>query len=138
MSNNNYNFLRSLGIPLNSVGSFSRVRSVGDKKTAITHDGEKVERAEFIWCDGYGLVECVPYELHFIYEDPRSKDSHPKKIKGRWAHMCTCGSPAVVASYNETKALMTPKTRGYLLMCAAHTSSKQTTGIGTHADGSHE
>jgi len=79
------------------------------------------------------MVKTIPYELHFCYEDKS------KKI-GRWAFMCTCGSIAGIISYKEMKSLMTVtgNENGYVLACVAHTSSKQNTGIGMHADWSHE
>lgn len=125
----NYKFL-----PENSgVSEFSKITGWGDKNSAITNDGIKVERQELIYAEGYGLVKCVPYELHFIYEDKSKK-------RGRWAYMCTCGSIAGIISYNEVKTLMTVTgaESGYILACIAHTTAKQNTGVGKHADGSHE
>lgn len=115
------------------VTSFASIRSWGDKNKATTHDGLTVERMDHIYVEGYGLVRCIPYELHFVYEDKSKK-------LGRWSFMCTCGSIAGVISYNEVKTLMTVSGTepGYIMACIHHTTTKQNTGIGSHADGSHE
>ncbi len=120
------------------VTGFASIRSFGDKNTAITHDGDKVERQELLYVEGYGLIPCTPYELHFVYIDPRSENT-PRRIIGRWGLMCTCGSMAGVISYNELKTLMTVNgQRGYIIGCHAHTQAKHVTGVGKHADGSSE
>ena len=105
----------------------------GDKNSAITHDGLKVERQELLYAEGFGLVKCIPYELHFIFED---KSNRP----GRWAFMCTCGSIAGIVSWKEMSKMMTVNgtETGHVLACVAHTASKQETGVGRHADGSTE
>jgi len=128
---NNFRYLPKIGNDQQPVQDFARIRSWGDKNSAITHDGVKVERRDFYFAEGYGMVRCVPYELHFIFEDTS------KKI-GRWAFMCTCGSIAGIISYEEIKSLMSVEYNGYVLACIAHTSSKQNTGLGYHADSSHE
>lgn len=110
---------------------FARIRSWGDKNSAETHDGIKVYRQEYIFVEGYGMVRCVPYELHFIFEDTSKK-------KGRWTYLCTCGSIAGIISYKDVKNLMSPNLGEYILACIHHTATKQNTGIGNHADGSHE
>lgn len=116
--------------------SYAKIRSFGDKNSAVTHDGDTVTRQEYIYDPDYGLVECIPYELHFIYQDPRSFG--PKAIKGRWGYMCTCGSPAGIISYKDMSNLITIESKGFVLACLAHTASKKNTGVGNHADGSHE
>jgi len=115
------------------ASDFARIRSWGDKNSAITHDGLKVERQELLYAEGYGMVKVIPYELHFIYEDKSRK-------KGRWAFMCTCGSIAGIISYKEMVKLMTVVGNevGYVLACISHTTSKQNVGVGKHADGSTE
>lgn len=128
----NRELLRSMGVPVKMMPqSFTRVRSVGDKNTAYTVDGDKIERQEYIFHEGYGMVRCVPYELHFVYEEKSGK-------KGRWGYMCTCGSIAGIISYKEVKTLMSMEAHGYILACIAHTASRQNTGVGRHADGSTE
>lgn len=114
-----------------NVTDFATIRGWGDKNRAVTHDGLEVERQEYIFIDGYGMVRCVPYELHFIWEDKS------KKI-GRWVFMCSCGSPAGIVSYKAMSGMMSPTLGEYVLCCLAHTSSKDNTGIGRHADGSTE
>ncbi len=130
----NFGYLKRYGDEVaNKVTSFATIRSWGNKNQAITHDGETVNRMEYIYVEGYGLVKCIDYELHFIFEDTS------KKV-GRWAYMCTCGSIAGVISYNEMKSMMTVwgNEPGYVLACVHHTAMKQNTGIGKHADGSTE
>lgn len=70
-------------LPSNSnVTEFAKIQKWGgDKNSAITFDGLKVERQEILYAEGYGIVKCIPYELHFVYEDKSKK-------KGRWAFMC--------------------------------------------------
>ena len=131
---NNLDLIRKYGGGVaHQVDSFAHIRSFGDKNTAITMDGNKVSRQEFIFAEGYNMVRCIPYELHFVYEDPSKK-------KGRWSLMCTCGSMAGIISFNDMKQSMTVQgtETGYVLACIAHTASKQNTGIGRHADGSTE
>lgn len=129
----NLELTKKMGIVGSQVKDFARIRSWGDKGKAITHDGLEVERQDFFFAEGYGIVKTIPYELHFVFEDKSKK-------KGRWAFMCTCGSLAGIISYNEVKHLMTVNgdEPGYVLACIAHTTSKQNIGIGRHADGSTE
>lgn len=77
----NMELARRMGIVGKQVTDFARVRSVGDKNKAMTHDGIMVERQEFFFAEGYGIVKTIPYELHFIFEDTSKK-------RGRWAFMC--------------------------------------------------
>jgi hypothetical protein len=137
--NYNKNFAKQqMGEVGKQVGSFAKIRSMGDKNTAITLDGDMVERSEILFIEGYGIVTCVPYELHFVYIDPRSLDT-PRRIRGRWGIMCTCGSMAGVISYNEVKGLMTIEgLKGKAVGCLMHTQTKQDNQRGVHADGSHE
>lgn len=128
----NLKYIPKMGSSQTPVTDFATIRSFGDKNSAITHDGLRVERQDILYAEGYGMVKCVPYELHFVYEDKSNK-------KGRWAYMCTCGSIAGIIAWKEVKNLMTiTGEHGYVLACIAHTSSKQNIGVGTHADGSHE
>ncbi len=129
---NNFKYLPKMGSDQAPVTEFATIKSFGDKNSAVTHDGLKVERQEFIYAEGYGVVKCVPYELHFVFEDKSKK-------KGRWSYMCTCGSIAGIVAWKELKNLMTVTgEHGYAMVCIAHTASKQNIGVGTHADGSHE
>ena len=130
---NNLGYIPKISSTQTLVSDFARIRSWGDKNSAITFDNERVERQEYLYADGYGLVKCINYELHFVYEDKS------KKV-GRWVYMCTCGSIAGIVSYNEMKSLMTVQgiEKGYVFVCISHTATKQNTGIGKHADGSTE
>lgn len=108
------------------------VRSVGDAKRATLFDGTVVTRQDMIYVDGYGLVKCAPYELHFIYEIPDA-ETH----KG-WGLMCTCGSIAGVVGLNAYSKFVSPTSDGKMLVCVRHTAVKNNTGIGKHADESTE
>jgi len=117
----------------NSVkpSDFARIRNWGDKNSAITHDGERVERREYYFIEGYGMVKCLPTTMHFVFEDTSKK-------KGRWTWMCTCGSLAGIVSYKELVGLISPELGEYVLACIHGLSHKQATGIFKHADGSTE
>ena len=132
LNNKNLSLLPKNNVTSN-VKSFAKIRHFNSINEAITHDSLKVERQDFYYAEGYGIVKCIPYELHFIFEDKSNK-------VGRWAFMCTCGSIAGIISYNEMKSLMTVRgtESGYILACIAHTTSKQNMGIGRHADDSTE
>ena len=119
---------------LSSVTSFSQVvRNVGDLDEATTLDGLPVRRVDKIDCSGYGLVPVAQYSAHFVYEDPSRK-------LGRWVHMCTCGSPAVIVSYNSPiKTLMSkPSDSDFVLVCLQHTTTRGNDGRGKHSDGVEE
>lgn len=106
------------------------VRSVGDLQQAKLEDGTVVKRQDFIWVDGQGLIKCAPYELHFIFE-------MPKTFKG-WGLYCTCGSIAGVVGMRAYSKLASPTDTGKMLVCVRHTTLKQNIGTGKHADGSSE
>lgn len=125
----NYKLLS--GMSGESPKDFSRIRSFNDKNSAITHDGIRVERLEFLFVEGYGMVKNLPTTMHFCYEDTSGK-------LGRWVYMCSCGSPAGIISYNEIKTLITAEATGYIMACLSGVSNKQATGIFRHADGSTE
>lgn len=130
----NSSFLSRAGNVGREVRGYAKIRSFGDKNSAWTFDGLKVERQEFIYAEGYGLVRCLPTTLHFIYEDKSKKP-------GRWAFMCTCGSLSGIVSYKEIRGLMTPSMENlgeYVLVCVHGLASKQNTGIFRHADMSTE
>jgi len=123
--------LRDSGISDAVVRPISVVRSLGDLKSAKLWDGTVVTRKDKIWVDAYGtFVKCMPYELHFIYEVP-------KEHRG-WGLMCTCGSIAGVSGAKAYKKLITPSDTGLMIVCVRHSSTKDNTGVGNHADGSHE
>jgi hypothetical protein len=128
----NFSLLKKYGGKVaEQVTGFSRIRSFNDKNSAITHDGLLVERQEFFYAEGYGMVRALPTTMHFIYEDKS------KKI-GRWIFMCTCGSLSGIVSYKEIKDFVTVEPIGYLLVCNVGLTAKQNTGIFRHADGSTE
>lgn len=106
-------------------------RNVGDLKKATTWDGVVVERTDYIYTGENGLVKCAPYELHFIYE---IKDV----TKRGWGLFCTCGSIAGVVGLGAYSKLASPTSDGKMLVCIHHTSTKNNTGTGEHADGSRE
>jgi len=127
----NYQLLTNMGGNLEKPKDFARIRSWGDKGSAITHDGNRVERVEYMFVEGYGMVKCLPTTMHFIYEDKSGK-------RGRWAFMCTCGGIAGIVSYKELKGLISPELGEYVLACVGGLASKQNTGIFRHMDGSTE
>jgi len=129
----NLKYIPKMGSTQAPVTDFARIRSWGDKNSAITHDGLKVERQDLFYAEGYGMVKALDTHMHFIFEDKSNK-------KGRWVHMCTCGSLGGIISYNEIKSLVTVEgtESGYVLVCIAGLTSKQNTGIFRHADGSTE
>jgi hypothetical protein len=105
-------------------------RSVGDLQKATLSDGTVVKRQEVIFVEGQGLIRCAPYELHFIYETP-------KTMKG-WGLYCTCGSIAGVVGLDAYSELASPTSTGKMLVCIRHTTLKQNLGVGKHADDSTE
>ena len=125
----NNSVLSAKGIKQKAV-AYKVVRSVGDAKRATLADGTVVERRDYIYVEGQGLIKCAPYELHFVYEVP-------KHTKG-WGLMCTCGSIAGVVGMNAYSKLASPTDTGKMLVCVRHTTLKQNIGIGQHADGSTE
>jgi hypothetical protein len=131
MTDFNREQLAKMGIMGKDVRGFSRIRFLGSKNSAITHDGLKVERQELIFCEGYGMVKCLPTVMHFVYEDKS------KKI-GRWSYMCTCGSMAGIIAYDELKDFITTEPTGHILACIAGVTGKQKLGIFRHLDGSTE
>ncbi len=126
----NFKLLSGMG-GVQAPQDFARIRSFGDKNSAVTFDNVKVERQEHIFVEGFGMVKVCPYELHFLYEDKSKK-------LGRWSFMCTCGSLAGIVSYKELKGLVSPQLGEYILVCINHMATKQNTGIGKHADMSTE
>lgn len=105
-------------------------RNVGDLQQAALPDGTVVRRQEYLFIDGYGLVAVAPYELHFIYEAPKTQ-------KG-WGLFCTCGSIAGVVGWRDYTRVASVSSTGYMVVCIRHNTLKINDGIGMHADGSHE
>lgn len=121
--------LSRMGVKERSV-STRVVRSVGDAKRAKLHDGTVVEREDSLYIEPYGLVQCAPYELHFIYK-------LPKHMMG-YGLMCTCGSIAGVVGYDVYSKLSAPTFNGMIIVCIRHMTLKQNEGKGRHADDSTE
>lgn len=129
---NKTGFIKRLGEGGKQVKGFAKIRSFNSKNEAITHDGLKVIRLDKIFCEGYGWVETLPAIMHFVYEDKS------KKI-GRWAYMCTCGSPAGIISWKELGTVMDIRGKeGYALACIAGVTARQNAGVFRHSDGSTE
>lgn len=135
----NTGFIKQMGELGKQVKDFATIRSWGDKNSAVTFEGNRVERTDAIYCDGYGWVKTLPTTMHFVYFDPLCRTDSPKKI-GRWPLMCTCGSMAGIVSYDELKGLITMEQTGYLLCCVMALANKQSPEVGKfkHADGSTE
>lgn len=125
----NENVLKSKGIKQSGKAP-SIVRSVGDAKRATLWDGTVVERTDAIFVDGYGLVKTIDSELHFVY-------AAPKTHKG-WGLWCSCGSIAGVVGYSAYSKLASPMSDGKIIACIRLLTTKQNTGIATHADNSTE
>lgn len=99
---------------------FTQIRVRNDLNRAVTVDGDTVERQESIFVPEQGaFIKCSPMDNHFIYETKRPQ---------RWAHMCTCGSPAVIAGSKAYSHLGSPE--GQMFVCYIHTISNK------HLDGS--
>jgi hypothetical protein len=105
-------------------------RNVGDLQQARLADGTIVRRQELIYIEGQGLIPCAPYELHFLYEVPKTQMG--------WGLYCTCGSIAGVVGLNAYSKLAAPTYTGKMLVCIRHTTLKNNEGIGRHADDSTE
>lgn len=125
----NKEVLNSMGVK-EEAKSQTVVRSIGDAKRATLADGTIVEREESLYIEPYGLVQCAPYELHFIYK-------LPKHMMG-YGLMCTCGSIAGVVGYDVYSKLSAPTFSGMIIVCVRHMTLKQNEGKGRHADDSSE
>jgi len=100
-----------------------------DANSATTVDGHKVTRLEEIFVPEWGtFVKCAPYDDHFIYEDPESLTK-----LGRWAHMCTCGSPAIIVGFKQYSQDAS-KYSGGLFVCK-HFTDTSLEGHGVHQTG---
>lgn len=129
IDNWNKQVLKAKGIKSN-VRPYSKVRVVGDLKKATLWDDTVVERKEYIYVEGHGLVKTIDTELHFVYEVP-------KEHKG-WGLMCTCGSIAGVVGWGAYSKLASPVGNGMIIACVRYLTTKENTGIGRHADESTE
>lgn len=101
---------------------YAIIKHRGDPKHATRDDGVEVYRSEKIFVkENNEFVPCAQYDNHFVYEDKRP---------WHWAHMCTCGSPAVIVGTNVYKKDASPTASGKLFVCFHHANN------GKHADGS--
>jgi len=106
--------------------SFAIIKHFNSPQSAVTLDGNTVERVDKIFIPDWGVfARCASYDNHFIYEDPEAV----KGKKGRWYHMCTCGSAAVITGYSGYRGDASKDTLP-MLVCYLHAST------GRHADGS--
>lgn len=104
--------MATLSDPSENSPCFNIVHHLGYPRSAMTLDGIKVFRQEKIYVpDMLEEILCAPYDDHFIYEEPTKK-------RGRWSHMCTCGSPAVIVErqgYKRDSSLT-----GKMFICHFH------------------
>lgn len=118
----------------NDKFTFSIIKHYNSPNSAVTTDGNTVQRTDKIWFGepDHKFVACAPYDNHFVYDDPEVN----KGVKYRWTPMCTCGSPAGIVGYNAYREDASPSsggiglTPGELIVCLAHAQ------YGRHADGS--
>ena len=107
--------------------SFNIIRKAGDptKVTLVTKDGKETtvykSQDEKIFVQEYQtFIKCHEYGAHFVFELP----SH---IPG-WAHMCSCGSPAILVGSKVYDHLGSAE--GMMFSCQHHLD------FNIHADGS--
>lgn len=100
------------------------IKHYGIPKEATLADGKKVYRQDRLMVLEAGkkprMVQCAPYDNHFIYETEQKNMSH---------YMCTCGSMAVLVGYNAYKDDASPTPTGELLVCYFHAQT------GKHSSG---
>lgn len=84
--------------------TFNIIHHLGKVKEATTSGGIAVKPLGQVFTQEYGLVKCVDYDDHFIYENPDTR-------AGTMAYLCTCGSMAVVAN---------PYHAGKMFVCHHH------------------
>jgi hypothetical protein len=100
--------------------TFSIIRHHNSPNDAVTADGVKVYRSSKIFVPEWvAYIRCAPYDTHFIYEDKSNK-------VGRWALMCTCGSPAIIVGYNVYKK--DASNSGAMIVCNQHASTGRHVG----------
>ncbi len=72
-----------------SNAKFSVIRKRNSLNEVELEDGAKILRKPYLYVPEYGgLIECAPYDNHFIFENDISKKNYV-------GHQCTCGSMAV-------------------------------------------
>lgn len=110
--------------------TYVKVKILGDLNKAKTADGIEVYRQPSIYFPSYSIypIVCCPYSVHFIFDDPSTKQGH-------YTPMCTCGSPAGIVGTNVYTKLFEPTLTGELIVCLTHMNTFLATGHGCHADG---
>lgn len=100
------------------------IKHYGQVKEAVLPSGKKIHRFEKLCVLEAGrnprMVQCAPYDNHFIYETEEINSSR---------YMCTCGSMAVLVGYNAYKHDASPTPTGELMVCYFHAQT------GHHANG---
>ncbi len=73
--------------------TFQIIQHRGDpQQAALPKHNIIVKRQERLFVGEWGqFVTCAPYDNHFVYQNP-------DRTPGQSSFMCTCGSPAVVAT----------------------------------------
>lgn len=96
------------------------VKHVGDLKVAYVDGDKPVYRSEKLFIQDIGLVNCAPYDNHFVFR-------YLFNNRG-WSLWCSCGSPAGVVGYDAYKKDASKGSE--LLVCLHHA------GYNSHLDGS--
>lgn len=96
--------------------SFSIIKKRGSPTKALTLDGIKVEKMDWVASDDPFdnnspprkiKLRCMDYhDEHFVYIDPTNK-------MGRWWAWCTCGSPAVIIDPKAYQEISSPSLACY-------------------------
>ena len=100
------------------------IHHYGQVTEATLPNGKKIHKFEKLSVIEAGkkprMVQCAPYDNHFIYETEEKNMSH---------YMCTCGSPAVIVGYGAYTDDASPTPTGELLVCYFHAQT------GKHSSG---
>jgi len=111
--------------PKKELPNFNIVRHIGDLKRIANLNGVIVERVDAIYHPDYGVVECLPYDNHFVYINPIQTDKQGNVMPAP-KYLCTCGSEAIIV----------PPVPGYAkLACKFWMDDFMVTGIGVHQGG---
>ena len=104
-----------------SIHSFNIIRYRGQPNKATTRFGLEVMRRQKLWSPLHErLIQCAPYDDHFIFEVPARYKNEP-------AFQCTCGSVAVVTGMSGYEQDASPQ--GLMWVCLLHAQT------GLHATG---
>jgi hypothetical protein len=120
---------------------FNIIHHRGSLNDAVLHTGEHVSRKSQMLVQNMtvgesfytGFVPCLDYQSHFIYETPINEN-----YRGYPAHMCTCGSFAVIAPTDSFR--QDTSQPGLAFVCYYHhIAVNERTGkkLNKHADGSY-